>query len=117
LIALPSAIARLCRSTQTTRQRDHLLVHGKGTARHIILSESDLDAFIERVTRRPLAPAHGIQIRQRRFTPRSKRVRTRGAFARLGGYRGEKIGFDRQASSRGKGRQVSAAVQGPSAGA
>ena len=49
--------------------RDHLPVHGKGTARRIVLGEGDLDALVECIARGLFAPAHGIQIRQRRLTP------------------------------------------------
>jgi hypothetical protein len=71
LIALSSAIARLCRRTQTAREREDLLVQSEGTARHIILREGDLDAFIESIARGILASANGIQLRQCRLTPQA----------------------------------------------
>ena len=81
LIAGPSRIARLGGGPHAARYRDHLPVHGKGAARHIILGEGDLDAFVEGIARGLFAPAHGIQIRQRRlapqiaFSPKRERLR------------------------------------------
>jgi hypothetical protein len=69
LIALSGRIPGLAGGTHAARRRDHLQVYGKGTARHIILGEGDLDALVQGIASSLFMPAHGIQIRQRRLAP------------------------------------------------